>query len=61
MFPTSAASSIPDIGFAVGDNLFTIPGADLAFADVGNNMSFGSIQSRGQNPQDILGDVRDKD
>lgn len=37
--------------------MYTIPGADLAFADAGNGMSFGSVQSRGQNPQDILGDV----
>jgi hypothetical protein len=36
---------------------YSIPGTDLFFADAGNNMSFGSIQSRGQNPQDILGDV----
>lgn len=37
--------------------MYTIPGADLAFSDAGNGMSFGSVQSRGQNPQDILGDV----
>lgn len=57
IFPTSAAASLPDLSFAVGDNMYTIPGADLAFSDAGNGMSFGSVQSRGQNPQDILGDV----
>jgi len=57
IFPTSAAASLPDLSFAVGEYMYTIPGADLAFADAGNGMSFGSVQSRGQNPQDILGDV----
>jgi hypothetical protein len=52
-------STPPNISFAVGtaDNIFTIAGEDLKFADAGNGMSFGAIQSRGQNPQDILGDV----
>ncbi|KAF8318941.1 aspartic peptidase domain-containing protein [Cantharellus anzutake] len=45
------------ISFAVGSLQYSIPGGDLIFADAGNGFSFGSIQSRGQNPQDILGDV----
>lgn len=43
--------------FAVGNTFYTISGEDLKFADAGNGMSFGSIQSRGTNKQDIFGDV----
>ena len=31
--------------------------SDFAFGDAGNGMVFGGIQSRGNNPFDILGDV----
>jgi hypothetical protein len=55
VFPTN--TRIPPLSFCVGDFLFTIPGADLAFADAGDSMSFGAVQSRGDNPQDILGCV----
>ncbi|KAF8691596.1 Eukaryotic aspartyl protease, partial [Rhizoctonia solani] len=55
VFPTHAR--IPELAFCVGRWLFTIPGGDLAFSDAGNGMSYGAIQSRGQNKQDILGDV----
>lgn len=51
------ASRPENISFAVGKNFYTISGEDLKFADAGNGMSFGSIQSRGQNKQDIFGDV----
>ncbi|KAF8315723.1 acid protease [Clavulina sp. PMI_390] len=54
---TVDASTLPEIGFAVEGTTYTIPGSDLIFADSGNGTSFGSVQSRGQNPQDILGDV----
>lgn len=55
MLPTN---SRPDnISFAVGDHYFTISGEDLKFAPSNNGMSFGAIQSRGQNKQDIFGDV----
>ncbi|KAF9507356.1 hypothetical protein BS47DRAFT_1422053 [Hydnum rufescens UP504] len=47
----------PDISFSVAGVFFAIAGEDLKFADAGGGMSFGSIQSRGQNRQDILGDV----
>ncbi|KAF9512925.1 hypothetical protein BS47DRAFT_1344866 [Hydnum rufescens UP504] len=50
-------SNPPSISFSVNGVFYSIPGTDLFFADAGNNTSFGSIQSRGQNPQDILGDV----
>ncbi|KAG8690536.1 hypothetical protein FRC11_010903 [Ceratobasidium sp. 423] len=55
VFPTNA--QIPELSFSVGKWLFTIPSEDLAFSDAGNGMSYGAIQSRGQNKQDILGDV----
>ncbi len=56
IFPTSA--TLPtSIGFEVGGTYIEIPGSDLAFSDAGSGMSFGSVQSRGQNPQDIWGDV----
>ncbi|KAF8319645.1 acid protease [Clavulina sp. PMI_390] len=50
-------SSLPDIGFSVEGTTYTIPGSDLIFAAGSHGTYFGSIQSRGQNPQDILGDV----
>ncbi|CAE6429822.1 unnamed protein product [Rhizoctonia solani] len=55
IFPTKA--HIPELAFCVGRWLFTVPSGDLAFSDAGNGMSYGAIQSRGQNKQDILGDV----
>lgn len=55
IFPTN--TKIPPLSFCVGKYLFTIPGKALAFSDAGHGMSFGSVQSRGGNPQDILGDV----
>ncbi|KZT39402.1 acid protease [Sistotremastrum suecicum HHB10207 ss-3] len=55
IFPTN--TKIPPLSFCVGDYLFTIPGKDLAFSEAGKGYSFGAVQSRGGNPQDILGDV----
>lgn len=55
IFPTNA--HVPSLAFSVGHWLFTIPSGDLAFSDAGNGMSYGAVQSRGQNAQDILGDV----
>ncbi len=52
IFPTN--TKIPPLSFCVGKYLFTIPGKALAFSDAGHGMSFGSVQSRGGNPQDIL-------
>ena len=52
-----AASRPSNISFAVGKTFYTISGEDLKFADAGHGMSFGAIQSRGQNKQDIFGDV----
>ncbi|KAG8740234.1 hypothetical protein FRC10_004574 [Ceratobasidium sp. 414] len=55
IFPANA--QLPSLAFCVGYWLFTVPSGDLAFSDAGNGMSYGAVQSRGQNPQDILGDV----
>lgn len=54
---TVDTSSLPAVSFSVAGTFYSIQGGDLIFADVGNGTSFGSVQSRGQNPQDILGDV----
>lgn len=45
------------VSFAVGATYFSISGEDIKFADAEQGRSFGAIQSRGQNKQDILGDV----
>ncbi|KAL8763043.1 MAG: hypothetical protein Q9184_001070 [Pyrenodesmia sp. 2 TL-2023] len=46
---------------ALGQAIYdAIPGAqkeDHAFADAGNNMTYGDIQSRGDSPFDLLGDT----
>lgn len=58
IFPASTtADQLPDVAFPVGDALIHIQKEDLSFADAGNGMVFGGIQSRGSNPFDILGDV----
>jgi len=55
ILPTSSRPT--NISFAVGRTFYMISGEDLKFADAGRGMSFGAIQSRGQNKQDIFGDV----
>ncbi|QRV81402.1 aspartyl protease [Ceratobasidium sp. AG-Ba] len=57
IFPTNAR--LPALAFCVGHWLFTVPSGDLAFSGAGAGMVYGAVQSRGQNPQDILGDVSD--
>jgi len=58
VFPTNTTEDqLPDIAFPVGNNLIHVQKEDLAFADAGNGMVYGGIQSRGSNPFDILGDV----
>lgn len=58
LFPTNtAANKLPVVSFAVGDKQFNVNKADLAFADAGNGMSYGGIQSRGDLSFDILGDT----
>ena len=58
VFPTSTAKDqLPAVSFAVGDQQFTLHKEDLAFADAGNGMTYGGVQSRGQLTFDILGDT----
>ena len=57
-FPSNVtADQLPDVAFPCGDKLIHVQKEYLAFADAGNGMVFGGIQSRGNNPFDILGDV----
>lgn len=58
VFPTSTtADQLPVVTFAVGDKQFAVQKEDLAFADAGNGMVYGGIQSRGTMTFDILGDT----
>ena len=53
----TSADDLPTITFAIGDTQFTIQKEYLGFADAGNGMVYGGIQSRGDMTFDILGDV----
>jgi hypothetical protein len=58
IFPTNtAADKLPTVTFDVGGKQFAVEKEDLAFADAGNGMSYGGIQSRGTMTFDILGDT----
>lgn len=58
VFPASTtAAQLPVVSFAVGERQFPVQKEDLAFADAGNGMTYGGIQSRGTLPFDILGDT----
>jgi Eukaryotic aspartyl protease len=58
IFPSdTTADNLPVVQVAVGNTLFTINKEDLSFADAGNNMVYGGIQSRGSMTFDILGDT----
>jgi len=48
---------VPTVALAVGGKQYTVNPSDFGFGDAGNGMTFGGIQSRGNNPFDILGDV----
>lgn len=57
-FPASTtADQLPTVTFAVGDTQFAVQKEDLGFADAGNGMIYGGIQSRGTMTFDILGDT----
>jgi len=57
-YPSSTtADNLPVVTFAVGDKQFAVQKEDLGFADAGNNMVYGGIQSRGTMTFDILGDT----
>ncbi|KAI9849097.1 MAG: hypothetical protein M1837_005327 [Sclerophora amabilis] len=58
VFPSSTtAENLPVVTFAVGDRQFTVQKENLGFADAGNGMVYGGIQSRGDMSFDILGDT----
>jgi hypothetical protein len=58
VFPSSTtADQLPVVTFAVGDTQFAVQKEDLGFADAGNGMVYGGIQSRGTMTFDILGDT----
>ncbi len=58
VFPSSTtADQLPVVTFAVGGNQFAVQKEDLGFADAGNGMVYGGIQSRGSMTFDILGDT----
>ncbi|TVY64292.1 Aspergillopepsin-1 [Lachnellula suecica] len=57
-YPSSTtADALPVVTFAVGDKQFAVQKEDLGFADAGNGMVYGGIQSRGTMTFDILGDT----
>jgi hypothetical protein len=58
VYPSNTtADALPVVTFAVGDNQFAVQKEDLGFADAGNGMVYGGIQSRGSMTFDILGDT----
>jgi hypothetical protein len=58
IFPANTTEdNLPVVAFDVGGQEFSVQKEDLGFADAGNGMVYGGIQSRGTNPFDILGDV----
>lgn len=58
VFPSkTSADDLPDIQLAIGDDMVAFQKEDLGFADAGNGMVYGSIQSRGSMDMDIYGDA----
>ena len=58
IFPSdTSVLQLPVVSFAVGERQFVLQKEDLGFADAGNGMTYGGIQSRGDMTFDILGDV----
>ncbi|KAL5113137.1 hypothetical protein ACEQ8H_008998 [Pleosporales sp. CAS-2024a] len=57
-FPSSTpADQLPNVTLAIGDAQVSFQKEDLGFADAGNGMVYGSIQSRGTMDTDIYGDA----
>jgi hypothetical protein len=48
---------LPEFSIAVGDKEFVIQKEDLTFAPADKESFYGGVQSRGENPFDILGDT----
>ena len=58
IYPTDTPiSKLPIVSFAVGGKQFPLQKEDLGFADAGNGMTYGGVQSRGSLTFDILGDL----
>jgi hypothetical protein len=58
VFPSNtSADQLPDVTLAIGDAQVSFQKEDLGFADAGNGMVYGSIQSRGTMDMDIYGDA----
>lgn len=58
VFPTpSDINSLPTVTIAVGGQQITIQKEDMIYGEPSGGTCFGGIQSRGQTPFDILGDV----
>jgi hypothetical protein len=58
VFPSNiSADDLPDVQLAIGDAMVAFQKEDLGFADAGNGMVYGSIQSRGSMDMDIYGDA----
>ena len=48
---------LPEFSIAIGDKEFVIQKEDLLFSSADDQFWYGGVQSRGQNPFDILGDT----
>ncbi|KAH4038793.1 hypothetical protein HBH98_061810 [Parastagonospora nodorum] len=58
LFPANTSvDQLPDVTLAIGDAQVSFQKEDLGFADAGNGMVYGSIQSRGTMDMDIYGDA----
>jgi hypothetical protein len=58
LFPANTpADQLPVVTLAIGDAQVTFQKEDFGFADAGNGMVYGSIQSRGTMDMDIYGDA----
>lgn len=56
LFPSSTLpEQLPTVKLAIGDTFLTVHKDDISYADAGNGMSYGGIQSRGNMTFDILG------
>ncbi|KAK3210225.1 hypothetical protein GRF29_44g2074986 [Pseudopithomyces chartarum] len=58
VFPSdTSVDKLPEVTLAIGDKQVIFQKEDLGFADAGNGMVYGSIQSRGNMDMDIYGDA----
>lgn len=58
VYPTNTTQdAIPAVKIAVGDIEYEIRKADLGYAEVGEGLTYGGIQSRGDLSFDVLGDT----